>query len=521
MRREVQLALAALAALWIAYDARGQGGENLGTFRHAAAPVAEPAAPTEAPADQWAPIPTKFHSLTNVAPGLPYFNNGPVLARVLVGSGMREATAQPQLPAGSQERSEPKSAAPDPPKPQIALTEVEPHSSGTLKVVSFPSGQEQAELQGPSVGILHEEDETSLGRLTAGGGFYYIRTFFQTNPAFSTTLSPDATLTTGSQTDFHWDYQFAPRIWLGYVGNCGLGIRSRYWQFDQSTAQSLVNADTSGVTNITTAAPLGLSFTSPGLVMFKNGVDHLLFDSNLKLNVVDLEATQEFRLGRWLLEFSGGARYSHISQNYDAIRTDPPKGNGSGQLPGCLPSGSQPNKCAALNPPPPSPGTGGMSGGSGGMAAGTIPILVIQDEDFLQSGHSFNGVGPMAALEAHRCLGSTRFALYGSARGAVLFGHRSQAASLSSHLVGEYIVAGSPNIPFSGAFLETQKSAGNQVLPIAELEFGVEWARNWGRFQLFSQTALISQVWFDAGNASSTDGNLGFFGLSVVAGVVF
>ena len=153
--------------------------------------------------------------------------------------------------------------------------------------------------------------------------------------------------------------------------------------------------------------------------------------------------------------------------------------------------------------------------------AGTIPILVIQDMDFLQSGHNFNGVGPLAGLEAHRLLGSSRFALYGSARGAILFGHRSQRASLSSQLVGEYIIAGSPNIPFSGAFLETQKSAGSQVLPVAELEFGVEWARNWGRFQLFSQTALVSQAWFDAGNASSTDGNLGFFGLSVVAGVGF
>lgn len=79
MRREVCFALAALAALSIAYDARGQGGEGLGTFRHAAAPTAEPAAPAEAPPEPWAPVPTEFTSLVNVAPGLlPYFNNGPV-----------------------------------------------------------------------------------------------------------------------------------------------------------------------------------------------------------------------------------------------------------------------------------------------------------------------------------------------------------------------------------------------------------------------------------------------------------
>src|SRR5262245_19408145 len=79
MRREVHFALAALAALWMAYDARGQGGEGLGSFRHAAAPAAEPAEPTEAPADPWAPVPTEFTSLANVAPGLlSFFNNGPV-----------------------------------------------------------------------------------------------------------------------------------------------------------------------------------------------------------------------------------------------------------------------------------------------------------------------------------------------------------------------------------------------------------------------------------------------------------
>jgi porin len=94
MRRELQFALAALAALCIAYDARGQGGEGLGTFRHAAAPAPEPVLPTEAPADPWAAVPTEFTSLANVAPGLlPFFNNAPVfgLPGTVLG-GLRERT---------------------------------------------------------------------------------------------------------------------------------------------------------------------------------------------------------------------------------------------------------------------------------------------------------------------------------------------------------------------------------------------------------------------------------------------
>jgi hypothetical protein len=63
----------------MAYDARGQGGEGLGAFRHVAAPAAEPSAPTDAPADPWGPVQTEFTSLANVAPGLfVYFNNAPV-----------------------------------------------------------------------------------------------------------------------------------------------------------------------------------------------------------------------------------------------------------------------------------------------------------------------------------------------------------------------------------------------------------------------------------------------------------
>jgi hypothetical protein len=76
----------------MAYDARGQGGEGLGAFRHIAAPTAQPAVTPPAPSaeaapeqkpqpppEPWGPVPTDLTSLSNVAPGLlPFFNNAPV-----------------------------------------------------------------------------------------------------------------------------------------------------------------------------------------------------------------------------------------------------------------------------------------------------------------------------------------------------------------------------------------------------------------------------------------------------------
>ena len=75
------------------------------------------------------------------------------------------------------------------------------------------------------------------------------------------------------------------------------------------------------------------------------------------------------------------------------------------------------------------------------------------------------------------------------------------------------------------------------LMPIVELEVGFEWRGNVGPCELFLQTAIVSQAWFGAGNASRSnaaqveftafrdapidDGILGFFGGTVMAGLRF
>jgi hypothetical protein len=61
----------------------------------------------------------------------------------------------------------------------------------------------------------------------------------------------------------------------------------------------------------------------------------------------------------------------------------------------------------------------------------------------------------------------------------------------------------------------------NDTLPVEEIEFGVEWSHSWGRTISLLQTGVIYQGWINAGNATSENGDLSFFGLRVSAGLTY
>jgi hypothetical protein len=196
-------------------------------------------------------------------------------------------------------------------------------------------------------------------------------------------------------------------------------------------------------------------------------------NSQLKLQVEDFEATQQFSAGPLNFLLAGGVRLAHLNQEYNAFVNQ--------QLGG-----------------------------------------PVQHETIL-SGHNFLGAGPVAALEVRRCLGKCGLSLYGSGRGAVLFGSANQNA-LSSGSIGD------PS-PI------TVDSHWDPVLTVGELEGGFEYNRMAGRARLFGQVALVGQEWFAAGNAArsaqggvptgfpintvTTDSNLGFVGAVFRLGVDF
>jgi len=350
----------------------------------------------------------------------------------------------------------------------------------------MPSSPRPAQPASDAGPVLHFDDAAADpwiepdGHFVAGAGVYLIKPFFDSNPAFhtSTTAASGSGLHLTSATatqyqDFDYDLGAAPLIWVGYVGGDGLGVRGRWWTFDQGSRFNAVNDDSSGATVITSAAPQGLSIHSPGTALgLALAPDTLAFNSNLRLNVWDLEATQDLHLGCWGLTLSGGARYVHMSQDYNAFRANP---------------------------------------------GGTAPtVFISEDAESVQSGHNFNGAGPTVSLEARRALGDTGLVLYGLTRGSLLFGSGKQQTALTREVTGT-----SRGTPFDLLVTSDSVASRDDFVPIIELEVGAEYGMDFGRCHPFIRTGLVGQTWFGAGNATNVTGNFGFLGLSATAGANF
>jgi hypothetical protein len=372
-------------------------------------------------------------------------------------------------------------------------------------------GQEAAEPIGdvlvtpaltPQAGeTLEPAGEWSGRHVEGGAGLYFMRPFFESNPAYSASssrysnpyplplmppvlasLAPSggvpANVQYTLQKDFSTDFEVAPRVWLGYVSPCGFGVRGRYWYYHEGSSETAVNAAGPEFTQsiVTSATVQGLSVVSyrEG-AQVPNGpepVDILGFGRNLDMHVADLEVTRDTQAGSWYFLFSVGARYAHLTQHYNVFFASP-----------------------------------------------NMPNIYADDlnSDVLLSEHTFSGAGPTAAIEVRRPA-VFGFALYAGARGSILFGTTEQQASLASF---SYFATPTMLIPSRAANYSSVCASHDDVLPVAELEAGFEWSHQWGRVRPFLQTGLVAQSWFGAGSASSTTGNFGLLGLSVLTGLDF
>jgi hypothetical protein len=366
-------------------------------------------------------------------------------------------------------------------------------------------------------------------RCVGGIGFYYMQPSWENNPAYVISRSAGSgpiTSSSAQQKEFDWDHEVAPLVWLGFVSCDGWGARVRYWRFDEDTKETITNSDPTGATVISSAAPLGLGFSSPGPLMsgaavtvvitggnsllfppgtvtgfnpgplldlgFSLGSDQLTFESTLEMDVFDVEATQEFQAGNWSLLLAGGVRSAKLSQSYNAFRIN------------------------SVNFP---------------ESEVNVPFNVT-DSATLQSDHEFKGLGPTAAIEARRECGSTGLSIYGKARGAVLFGTGEQKASLVTAYRGSFFVFGTA--PFEAVSSSYASSSRDDVIPVMELELGAEYACDWHFGQLLLQAGVVSQTWFGAGNAANNElitggtvgvsdnhSNLGLFGLKASIGLQY
>jgi hypothetical protein len=128
--------------------------------------------------------------------------------------------------------------------------------------------------------------------------------------------------------------------------------------------------------------------------------------------------------------------------------------------------------------------------------------------------HNLNGFGPTFSLQGYRPLGASCFALYGIGHTSVVFG------SASDSFTG---IA-------PGATAQSISRHEVSVLPIGELEIGLEASHCWRHCRLFFQTGFVGQVWWGGGsasgfdavnNAAASNSNFGFIGLALRAGVAF
>jgi len=123
--------------------------------------------------------------------------------------------------------------------------------------------------------------------------------------------------------------------------------------------------------------------------------------------------------------------------------------------------------------------------------------------------HSLEGIGPTISLEAQRPWSRT-LSTFCKARGSVLFGD------------GESHLNAGEDLDLTNSFTTTRVTSRDDLLSIAEIQVGVRWqARSYrGRILTpFLTTAFEGQIWNGAGNASSEEGNLGFFGFNSGFGV--
>jgi hypothetical protein len=210
----------------------------------------------------------------------------------------------------------------------------------------------------------------------AGVGFYYVQPFWSNNPALYhfATSADNAEVLQANQHDFRHDYELAPLVWVGVRCGDGFGLRGRWWQYDQSAGESVI--DDLDDYFVGSASPLGLRIRDT-TVDNAAAPETVETQSDLRLTVFDLEATQDLQCLGWWVTVSGGARYAYLTQSYGAARLEADR-----------------------------------------------EVL-----DILLSGHSFKGIGPTAALEARRPL-MMGLGVYGGSRAALLYGHAKQAAHL-------------------------------------------------------------------------------------------
>lgn len=301
--------------------------------------------------------------------------------------------------------------------------------------------------------------------LIAGVGFYHIRPYWTNNPAIS--IGPSAVAIANAkaeQIDFNYSLAMAPRLWLGFRGAGGLGMRADYWTFNQADEVSVPALLPASI--FQTASPLGLAGTGNVASTFRSG---------LELHVVGLEGMKGFtgrlRSSWWTAVVTGGVRYVHLEQSYRG----------------------------AVN------------------ATGLT---------FVSSNQLFDGIGPTASAELRHGIGATGLSVYGQSRGSLLFGTSHQTAT-SFFAQGEQPVRNADHhtlLPIAELEVGTSYTS---ITPLGRLFFNFAFVgQGWFGAGNSSNSDLIVFTRPTAGTrgfqeTADNNSNLGFLGWTFSTGLTY
>lgn len=301
----------------------------------------------------------------------------------------------------------------------------------------------------------------------AGASFYYLMPFFDNNTAYITVNEAE---TTQKSTDFEWNFVPAGAIWFGMVNEYGSGVRARYFHFDNSSNTLSLNQSAQTVTAPPSLnQPGGNAFVSPGVLGTQTLTgDKMTFDSDLQVNTADIEFVYEWSAGPLGLLFSGGGRAQRISQTYLAVLTN-------------------------------------TFDGGGGMISTELQRL--------ESTNEFNGGGPTVAVQGRWDAGAG-WSVFGMMRGALLVGQANRDTGYRQVVVD-------PNFGFDTDVTTQTSASATKLLPVTEIELGVEYGWCGNNSQWVIRSALVNQTFFGAGTPANDEGNLSLFGLQFTIGCAY
>jgi hypothetical protein len=250
------------------------------------------------------------------------------------------------------------------------------------------------------------------GEFNISGGVYLLQPAFTANPAFSINNAAGKGIGVIS---FRQHLEAGPDIWLGYTPERGWGVRGRWFQFDHDANAGYTAQPGETVRGIT-SLPIGQSAV-PGSINA---------NSNLAVNMFDLQFTRTCGNDRWTHLFGVGVRYAHMSQDYRANLD--------------------------------SPGT----------------------QIGLTSGHNLNGWGPSLGAATKRRFGDSGFAVYGQTNFGLVFGQGNESSSATRNGVQSQTERGYTDVLSIGEHevgLEYQRDMGRARLFLQTGFLGQIW---WG-----------------------------------------